>query len=74
MQMKPKTKLLRGLLMTMGLFLTALASAQTRTVEGRVLDNVSGTPLVGASVAVKGTEIGVLTNATGQFSIAVGID
>lgn len=71
MQMKPKTKLLRGLLMTMGLFLTALVSAQTRTVEGRVLDNVSGTPLVGASVAVKGTEIGVLTNATGQFSISV---
>lgn len=71
MQMKPKTNLLRCLFISMGVLLTAFASAQSRTVEGRVLDNVSGTPLVGASVTVKGAENGVLTNATGQFTLVV---
>jgi iron complex outermembrane receptor protein len=54
-----------------GLFYCNTSLAQQKTVEGRVLDNVSGTPLAGASVTVKGTEVGVLTGATGQFSISV---
>jgi TonB-linked SusC/RagA family outer membrane protein len=69
--MKSKTWFNHFALVMVGLLFSISALAQQKTVEGRVLDNVSGTPLVGASVAVKGTEIGVLTNATGRFTIAV---
>lgn len=71
MHMKSKTWLNHFTVLMVGLFFSITSSAQQKTVEGKVLDNVSGTPLVGASVSVKGSENGVLTNATGQFSISV---
>jgi iron complex outermembrane receptor protein len=71
MLMKSGFRLFQIIVLMAGLFFYNTASAQQKKVEGRVLDNVSGTPLAGASVAVKGTEIGVLTNATGQFSLSV---
>lgn len=43
-----------------------------RTVKGRVLD-VNGEPIIGASVIVKGTSQGAVTDLDGNFSI-VGID
>lgn len=39
-------------------------------VSGRVTDE-SGTPLPGVSVVIKGTTIGVATNADGKFSLAI---
>ncbi|NOW93370.1 TonB-dependent receptor [Mucilaginibacter sp. SG564] len=44
--------------------------AQTITVKGKVTDN-KGLPLPGASVKVKGTTNGILTNANGDYSITV---
>lgn len=41
-----------------------------RTVSGEVVDE-SGEPLAGATVMLKGTDIGVATNIDGQFSIMV---
>ncbi|MEY3245079.1 MAG: CarboxypepD reg-like domain, partial [Bacteroidota bacterium] len=61
--MKSKTWLNHFSLLLVGLLFSITVSAQQKTVEGKVLDNVSGTPLVGASVTVKGSENGVLTNA-----------
>lgn len=69
--MKSSFRLYQLSMILVGFLFSLTVAAQQKTVEGRVLDNVSGTPLAGASVLVKGTEIGVLTNATGQFSISV---
>src|SRR5688500_8901571 len=51
------------------LFLAAAqASAQERTITGRVT-NDQGAPLVGASILIKGTGLGAMTNAAGAYSI-----
>ena len=47
------------------------ASAQDRTVTGKVTDEKNGAPLVAASVTVKGTNNGTTTAADGTFSINV---
>jgi iron complex outermembrane receptor protein len=47
------------------------ASAQDRTVTGKVTDAKDGAPLVAASVTVKGTNKGTTTAADGTFSINV---
>lgn len=45
--------------------------AQTRNVSGTVTERNHGEPLMGVSVLVKGTSIGVLTDLNGMFSIEV---
>ena len=47
------------------------ALAQDRVVTGKVTDSKDGAVLVGASVLVKGTTIGVSTDANGSFSLKV---
>jgi len=58
------------------LFLLFLAStavyAQRMTVSGTVTD-AQGTPLPGATVQVKGTNVGVLTDAAGRYSVEVAV-
>ena len=44
--------------------------AQTRQVSGKV-NNETGAPLVGASITVKGSTKGVVTDAQGKFTIAI---
>lgn len=60
------------------LFLTALlfclssmAWAQNRTLTGRVVNNESGVALSGASITVKGTTKGAVSDADGKFSISI---
>jgi TonB-dependent starch-binding outer membrane protein SusC len=59
--------------LVLGLLVLAAApvSAQqpTYTISGRVMDEASNTPLVGAQVLVRGTRYGGLTNAQGRYSI-----
>ena len=45
------------------------ASAQSKTVTGSVVDN-TGEPVIGASVVVKGTTNGTITDFDGNFSIS----
>jgi TonB-linked SusC/RagA family outer membrane protein len=47
--------------------------SQTRTVTGKVTDD-KGDPIVGVSVAVKGTNVGTATNDVGVFSLNVPAD
>jgi iron complex outermembrane receptor protein len=47
------------------------AFAQDRTVTGKVTDAKDGSPLVAASVVVKGTKKGASTNNDGTFTIRV---
>ena len=51
-------------------FLSATAFAQ-KTVSGTVTSAKDNQPIVGASILVKGTNVGVATSATGSFSINV---
>lgn len=46
-------------------------SAQDLVVKGIVLDKNNGEPLIGATVLVKGTTIGVVTDLDGNFSLKV---
>ncbi|ODT35900.1 MAG: SusC/RagA family TonB-linked outer membrane protein [Niabella sp. SCN 42-15] len=48
--------------------------AQTRTVRGHVVEEGTGTPLVGVSVQVKGTAVGTVTNEAGDFEIGLPSD
>ena len=53
------------------LFLTASTFAQNATVRGVVLDEVTGEPIISASVFISGTTNGVSTNLDGFYSINV---
>lgn len=61
-------RLLPILLMTLIFFLNVQGQQQV-TVTGEV-KSTGGEPLAGASVSIKGTSLGVLTNAQGVFSIS----
>ena len=52
---------------------TNVAEQQKKEIAGSVKDNKGG-PLPGVTVAVKGTAIGTITNANGQFKLAVPAD
>ncbi|MHB9056547.1 MAG: carboxypeptidase-like regulatory domain-containing protein, partial [Paludibacteraceae bacterium] len=44
--------------------------AQQRNITGKVVDS-NGEPIIGASVLVKGTNLGVVTNIDGDFKLSV---
>lgn len=51
-------------------FLAVPAMAQNQTVTGTVVDN-NGEPIIGASVQIKGTSNGVVTDLDGNFKMSV---
>ncbi|CAH1000334.1 TonB-dependent receptor P26 [Neolewinella maritima] len=51
------------------LFLSTSLLAQQRTITGTLTDEGSGEPLIGASIAVKGTTRGTVTDLDGTYSI-----
>ncbi|HAT62291.1 MAG TPA: TonB-dependent receptor [Prevotella sp.] len=53
-------------LLILALLLTGMANAQTQKVQGTVLDS-SGEPVIGATIKVDGTKIGVITDIDGNF-------
>ena len=46
-----------------------LVTAQTKRVTGVVISDEDGQPVIGASVLVKGTQIGTITGVDGDFTI-----
>ncbi|MCE5348210.1 MAG: TonB-dependent receptor [Bacteroidales bacterium] len=46
-------------------------SSQQKTVSGRITDEATGEALIGVTVIMKGTTVGVLTDIDGKFSIPV---
>ena len=50
-------------------FFTGLAVAQN-TVSGTVIDGENNEPIIGASVFVKGTKVGAVTDIDGHFSLS----
>lgn len=65
-------KLLSAFLVFALVFVVQSASAQDKTVTGKVTDSKDGSPVVGASVQPKGSRTGTSTRADGTFSINVG--
>lgn len=52
------------------LFVSAnLAMAQVQAIVGAVVDE-DGQPVIGASVLIKGTSVGVITNVDGRFTLS----
>lgn len=68
-------KIMKRLLLscvTMMLMLYSIqASAQDRTVSGRVTSTEDGSPLPGVNVVLKGTTVGTATDADGRFTLSV---
>lgn len=62
----------RSLLFVLSLFLVVSAWAQERTISGTVTDASNGETVPGASVLVKGTTSGTITDFDGKYSISVG--
>jgi TonB-linked SusC/RagA family outer membrane protein len=50
-------------------FFTLNAVSQVQTITGVVTDATDGSPVIGASIIVKGTQKGVSTNIDGKYSI-----
>ncbi|MDB5240026.1 MAG: TonB-dependent receptor [Spirosoma sp.] len=58
-------------LLLLSWLLCAGAFAQERKVTGRITDGNDNTGLPGANVVIKGTQIGMVTDAEGRFSLNV---
>ena len=56
---------------TVFLLVVTAARAQNIKVSGKVTDAATGEPVVGAALLVKGLSAGVMTDASGVYSIAV---
>lgn len=71
-----KTKTIRKMLLTLGmalfanLFVCAQLNAQVRTLSGVVSDDL-GEAVIGASVSIKGTGAGTVTDLDGKFTLSV---
>lgn len=59
------------MLLLCSVLLCSYVFAQAQTITG-VVQDLSGEPLIGATVAVKGTTNGTLTDADGKYSISAG--
>jgi TonB-dependent starch-binding outer membrane protein SusC len=54
------------------IFTAAVASAQSRTVSGKVTSADDGSGMPGVSIAEKGTSNGVISDSEGNYTISVG--
>jgi TonB-linked SusC/RagA family outer membrane protein len=72
--MTPKRFMRALLLPVVMLFAFQVTFAQTKTVSGKVTDIRDGSPVAGASVTAKGTNVGTSTGADGSFSFSVPSD
>lgn len=67
-------KVLGSMIVALALLFAGSAGAQeTKTIQGMVRD-VTGEPLIGASVIEKGTNNGVITDVDGNFTLTVPAD
>jgi len=48
-----------------------LVNAQSKSISGKVLSAEDGQPIIGATIKVKGTSVGTITNVGGEFKISL---
>ncbi|WP_340110725.1 SusC/RagA family TonB-linked outer membrane protein [Maribellus mangrovi] len=69
-----KNHLIKTLVLVLGILINLSLFAQdTRTIKGRVVD-AQDMPVIGATVIVKGTNIGIPTDVDGNFELNVPTD
>ena len=66
---KKEVWLRKALFLIVSLALFFPMMAQTITVKGVVKESMTGEPIIGANVAVKGTTNGSITDVDGRFSL-----
>src|SRR5688572_1658618 len=64
-------RLLKAIVFPCLLLFSLIASAQEKTITGKVTDPKDGSPMAGVSVTAKGGSAGTQTNADGTFRISV---
>lgn len=52
---------------------TSIVWAQTRQISGRVLSNETGASVTGASITIKGSSKGAVSDADGKFTISIPV-
>ena len=52
-------------------FFVIPAMAQNKTITGKITDAKDGSPIIGASILAKGTSIGAVTDASGNFKLSI---
>lgn len=62
-----------GLICACSFLLITLANAQTKNTTGIVIDIESGEPLTGASITVKGTQQGCISDLNGKFIFPIAL-
>lgn len=62
------TKQMKALLLGFAVLLSIAVSAQDRMVNGRIVDD-NGQPVAGATVLLKGTQVGTMSDGDGNFSL-----
>jgi len=68
---KAMSTITQRLLCCLCLFLLAYSGVEAQnSISGRVLDGKTGEPLIGASVSVKNSSIGVIAGNRGQFTLS----
>lgn len=72
--MKLKTYIRNALATAVMLLVASAAWAQSRNITGIVFDTDGKSPLVGATVILKGSATGTISNADGTYTIHVGSD
>lgn len=69
-----KNCLIKTLVLILGILINLASFAQTtRTIRGTVVDE-KNSPVIGATVIVKGTQIGAPTNVDGRFELSIPTD
>jgi TonB-linked SusC/RagA family outer membrane protein len=48
-----------------------LVNAQSKSISGKVISSEDGQPIIGATVKVKGSTLGTITNVDGEFKISL---
>jgi len=48
-----------------------LVNAQSKSISGKVLSAEDGQPIIGATIKVKGSTVGTITNVDGEFKISL---
>ncbi|MDR2622320.1 MAG: TonB-dependent receptor [Dysgonamonadaceae bacterium] len=59
------------ILFLLSLFCSATIGAQQKTISGRVTEASTGESVIGASIAIKGTSVGTITDVDGNFTLGV---
>lgn len=73
--MKERLHMVRfSFLCIMGVLFSLSSFAQERVISGKLTDFADGSPLIGASIVVKGTSNGTVTDADGKYKLSVAED